>query len=206
MTVVLYGSSVADTTFTNGCDMSTTTGGTETSKTSTVSGGGNIAEVYSQGGSVTTVSSIPATPTGHGWYAKQMQAGTYSGNWSASINSSINSYTPSNSHYTLRMFKYSGGSYTSISTITGPYLTDTAKVDYSYSSTSFTSFSVAVGDYLAFDMWYTDTTGAGGEDTVIYESNSATAGVANDMQISISTFTASGGHQKIFDGFGGMFS
>src|ERR1041385_7971296 len=85
--LTLYGSSIADATLTNACDMATTTGGTETSKTTTMSGSGSqvYAEIFSQGGSVTGVTSIPATPTGHGW-AYSPGAGTFAnGNWSASV-------------------------------------------------------------------------------------------------------------------------
>ena len=70
MSDIYYGSSAADATFTSGCDMgkNVATGGTETSKTSTVTGANNFAEIASQGGSIADVTAIPSTPTGKGWF------------------------------------------------------------------------------------------------------------------------------------------
>ena len=197
--LTLYGSSVADTTITTACKMSNTTGGTETSKTTTVSGGGNYTEIVSQGGTLTTATSI-GSPTGKGWdYSPG--AGTFAtGNWSASCTIQTNSTT---STLTIRFYKYTSGTYTSIGSINST-VSSGSKTTYSFAATSMSSITFTASDLLYVDLWYFDTTGMGGNNPIVFESNSATAGVANDMQITTSTFTA-GGKLRIFDGLGGLF-
>src|SRR5438445_8728905 len=105
-TQTLYGSSVADVTLTTVCDMSTVTGGTETSVKTTSASPNNFVEVCSQAVSLTGVTAIPATPTKRGWIFKP-GAGTYAaGNWSGSIPLQLFSAMGSSSKYTLRFFKW----------------------------------------------------------------------------------------------------
>lgn len=188
---VYYGSSVSNGTITTACTASTTTGGTETSKTSTWSGGNHFAEVWSQGGSSTPVTAIPGTPTGHGWVTTAPGAGTFAtGNWSASIALALSS--SSTVSWTVRFFKYSSGTYTSIGTIaTSAASLGTSRTVISFTATSMSSVVFAAGDLLYYDLWMQDTTGAGGDNAIVYESNSSSAGVANDVQITTSTFTPS---------------
>ncbi len=189
--LVLYGSSVADATLTNACDMAlNTTGGTETSKTTTSSGSGNYAEVLSHGGSVSDNASLPA-PTGHGWVYSPGAGSFANATWSASIAFGDAAYA--NSTLVVRFYKYSGGSYTSIGSIVGPSLTSNSRTVYSFTATTMPATTFIAGDLLYVDLFLNDTTGAGGDNPVIYVSTSATTGVANDMQITTSTFTASGG-------------
>jgi hypothetical protein len=183
---VLYGSDVADATLTTACDMATTTGGTETSQTSSGTGVNIYQEVYSKGGSPASVGAIPATPTGNGWVFKQASAGTYPlGNWSASITFSS---TFTGVSLTLRFFKYSSGTYTSIGTITVS-LTGSAKTTYSFAATSMPATTFLSSDLLYIDLWFLDNnSNISGDNPIIYESTSATQGVANDMQITTTTF------------------
>jgi hypothetical protein len=191
---VFYGSSVANGTISTANTMSTTTGGTETSKTSVYSGGNHFGEVLSQGAaSGTPVTAIPATPTGKGWVTAAPGAGTFAlGNWNASIALALSSSaTPS---FTVRFFKYSSGTYTSIGTIaTSAASLGTSRTVISFAATSVASVTFVAGDLLYADLWMQDTTGVGGDNPIVYESNSATAGVANDVQITTSTFTPAGG-------------
>lgn len=191
-TLTLYGSSVADATLTNACDMANTTGGVETSKTTTVTGANNFAEVLSQGGTAASVTSIPTTPTGHGWVS-QPGAGTFAiGNWSASETSAITGFTASNSKYTIRFFRYSSGVYTLIGTIDSGFIASTSKTTYTFAATSMSAITFGASDLLYVDLWYTDTTGTGTENTTIYVSTSSSSGVANDLQVTTSNFTATG--------------
>lgn len=210
--LVLYGSNAANATLTNACNMASTTGGTETSNRTSPSGSTNIAEVFSLGGTSTSVSSIPATPTGHGW-TYSPGAGTFAtGNWSAACGTRdpFNAYTISS---TIRFFRYSGGTYTSIGTINiASFSLTNARTVATYAATSMSTITFASGDLLYTDLWYDTTPGSfgnvNGAKWDIYESTSASTGVANDMQITTSNFTASGGatHLRIYDGYGGVVS
>jgi hypothetical protein len=184
--LTIYGSSVADGTLTTAGAMTLSTGGTETSKVSTYSSGsGNFGEVLALGGSLAAVAAIPATPTGKGWIYST-GAGTFAAEkWSAVINLAN---TGANGAWTLRFFRRtSGGTYTSIGTISGPN-TATAKTAVTFPATSMSSIVFASGDRLYIDLWYQDATGAASDNATVYESTSATAGVVSDMQITTATF------------------
>lgn len=202
MTVV-YGSSVADTTLTNACKMSAMTGGTETSRQTTTGAGGKYAEIQSQGGSHPGTTSIPS-PTGKGWVYSP-GAGTFAtGNWSARVTLQFANIDPSGSTTTIRFYRYSGGVYTQIGTITTS-TTTTAKSVRVFSATSMSSVTFGASDLLYVDLWMFDGgADADSDNPTVYVSNSSTAGVVDDLQITTSTFTPSGG--GVFgDGMGGMF-
>jgi hypothetical protein len=200
-TLTLYGSSVANGTLTTACTMSAATGGTETSKLTTITGTTNTyGEVTSQGLTVAAVTSIPATPTGNGW-VYQPGAGRFAtGNWSASITLATAGINGGDT-WTLRFFKYSGGSYTSIGSIVAN-ATTTAKTTYSFAATSMSAIAFIASDLLYTDLWFFDSTGVATENPTVYISTSATSGVANDMQITTATFTK---RIAICDGYGGVF-
>lgn len=209
--LTLYGSSVADGTLTTACDMAAATGGTETSKTTTVTFSGtnfNYAEVTSQGISVVDVNAIPTTPTGNGWVYKP-GAGTFAtGNWSAVVTLDAHGWSGSSSttNITIRFFKYSGGTYTSIGSLAAVSITGTSKTTYTFSASSLSSITFGASDLLYTDLWWFDGTGANGDNPVVFGSTSSSQGVANDMQVTTSSFTASSIHFNICDGYGGVFS
>jgi hypothetical protein len=186
---VLYGSAVADTTLTTACLMATASGGVETSKVSNYTGTGNFGEVWSKGtAGVAAVSSIPA-PTGHGW-VYYPGAGTFAaGNWALVL--TYAAFANNQGNQTFRAYKLSGGVYTAIGTILFT-ATATAKTTYSPTAVSMPAVTTGASDGIYFDLWYQDNTGAGGESATIYESTSSTAGVASDLQVTTSTFTAGG--------------
>lgn len=199
--LTLYGSSVADATLTNACDMAAALGGTETSKTTTVSGGNNIAEILSKGGSSTTVSSIPATPTGKGWVYNKPGAGVFAtANWSATITVSA---AGSGTNMTWRAFRYDG-TYHLIGSVTSASA-PSAKTAVSFAATSFSTVTFGATDLLYFDLWWNDSGGAAADNPVVYISTSSSVGVANDFQVTTSNFTPSSTHFIICDGYGGMF-
>jgi hypothetical protein len=191
----LYGSNVlATSTPTTASRFSNVTGGTETSATTTVNSGISssltYSEIYSQGnGGVGAFSAIPA-PDGRGW-SYVPGAGTFAaGNWSANANININGITGET--VTMRVFKYSGGTYTqmgsNIVTAGSNYVANTKTV-YSFGATNFTSaYTFGATDVLYIDLWAYDSGGAGADTQQIYESNSAAAGVANDVAVSTSAF------------------
>jgi hypothetical protein len=203
-TQTYYGSAVADASLTTACLMATAAGGTETSKSSTFGGSGNFAEVLSQGGSPSGVSSIPSTPTGNGWISPAPGAGSFAtGNFSFLLTiSEMHGTTPV---YTVRAFKYSSGTYSSLGTQTVN--------ESSSSKTTYTLLIAVVNpnflstDRLYFDCWFNDPTGVNGDIVTVYESTSSSNGVANDIQVTTTNFTASGGttHQTVSDGLGGLF-
>lgn len=183
----IYGSNVADTTLSTACQMSTTSGGTETSNTTTIATTSNpYAEIRSKGGASTAVASLPV-PTGNGWIYYP-GAGTFAaGNWSAVETHSAVSHGV---NMVIRFYKYSSGTYTSIGSITGPTQTLTAKTTYTFSATAMSSVTLASGDGIYVDLWWFDNNAnAGGDNPTNFISNSGTAGVANDMQVTTSTFT-----------------
>ncbi len=202
-TITFYGSSVADASLTTACDCSANTGGTETSKQTTIGSTTNLyCEVWSQGGTETSFSSLQS-PTGHGWLYKLTQSGSFAtGNWQEVL--TLQGAAFSTVDITIRYYYYNGSAYTSIGTINKTGITNT-KTTYTFTATSMSGFSVTANNWIYKDLWIHDTGDVGGDNPTIYESNSATAGVASDMQTTTSTFTANGG-LRIFDGLGGIFS
>jgi hypothetical protein len=187
---VLYGSNVLDSTLSTACVLATTSGGTEVSATTTIASTSNpYAEVLPRGGASTAVAALPS-PTGKGWIYFPGIAGTYAaGNWSASITHSASS---KGVNTVVRFYKYSSGAYTSIGTITATSTT-AAKTTYSYTATAMSSVTLGATDGIYVDLWWFDNnSNAGGDNPVIYTSNSSTTGVVNDVQITTSTFTPSG--------------
>jgi hypothetical protein len=189
--------------------MANATGGTETNKKTVVSGTSIYIEITSQGSAgLASVSAIPA-PTGKGW-AYSPGAGTFAtGNWSASVTLALGAAVGSNSDTTIRFYRYSGGTYTQIGTINTATHIATTKTTYSFAATSMSTITFAGGDLLYVDMWLHDNqSNTHGDDPIVYESTSSSQGVANDVQVTTSSFTASGGavHLRICDGYGGVFS
>jgi len=207
-TLTYYGSSVADATLTTACGMATTTGGSETSAQTILLLTNVFGEVWSKGNAgLNTVTAIPATPTGNGWIAYP-GAGTFAtGNWSAVFTFAHVASTTSDC--TIRFFRLVSGTYTSIGTINTATNT-AAKTTYTFAATSMATITFNnPTDGLYTDLWYHDSNAnAGGDNPTVYESNSSSIGVVNDMQITTSTFTASGGSSHVIrgDGYGGVFS
>jgi len=203
---IYYGSNVANGTLATASTMSSTTGGTETTAVTTVSGGGVWCETFSRAASETAVGAI-GSPSGKGWVASPGSGSFATGNWSAAIALSI--AATATVAWTVRFYKYNGSTYTSIGTIaTSGASLGTTRTVISFSATSMSGISFGSSDLLYVDLWMNDSTGTGGDNPKVYESNSATQGVANDVQVTTSTFSPSGGvtHKIICDGFGGMFT
>lgn len=185
--LTLYGSNVASTTLTSACKLATTTGGTETTVTTTgpASGSGYV-EILSQAATATLNASLPS-PDGKGWLfdATTLEGQTISaGNWSASFGAQDNAGSGPVQSFTIRFYKRSsGGVYTSIGSLTLSSQTiTTTKTTYNFSASSLSSMSFATGDKLYVDL-FIQATGWASDPIVNYVSNSATAGVANDLQI-----------------------
>lgn len=223
--LICYGSNVASSsTLTTADVMSTTTGGTETTTSATTAptdfANNEYIEILSQGGTATGHASIPA-PTGHGWLldATTLEGQTIaSGNWSAIVNFKItSSFQSTLGSVTIRFYKRSsGGTYTSIGSIavTSVAYTSGTKKQVSFANTSMSSMAFSTGDKLYIDVWLESgpsAPNAWDADTILfYVSNSGTAGVANDMQVTTPGYSATGGggavHFLICDGYGGCFS
>lgn len=204
---IVYGSDVANGTLTTACTMPSTGGPGEQSATTVPPGGTghDYAEVWSQGNpalpSGDVFASLPS-PQGNGW-VYQPGSGTFAtGNWSGSISVSFAVVDTGNT-LTLRFYKYSSGTYTSIGTITAN-VSVTTRTTYSFAATSMSSVTFGSSDLLYVDLWLFDPTGPGGDNPTVYESTLSTVGVTNDVQVTTSNFTAT--HRIICDGYGGVFS
>ena len=122
MTSNFYGSDVASGTLSTADLLSTTTGGTEVTKTTTGPASGNgYVEVLSQGGSGTLNASLPSSPSGNGWISDASLEGKtiLSGNWSANVALADTAGSGPIDSLVIRFWKRSsGGSYTSIGSLT----------------------------------------------------------------------------------------
>lgn len=192
--LTLYGSNVASTTLTSACKLADTTGGTETNVTTTgpASGSGYV-EIFAQAATASINASLPA-PDGKGFLydSVNLENCTIStGNWSASIAVKDTAGSGPVQSFTLRFYKRSsGGTYTSIgSLVLSSQTINTTRTVYNFSASSLSSMSFSTGDKLYVDLWI-QATGWGSDPIVNYVSNSATAGVANDLQITTPGYTS----------------
>jgi hypothetical protein len=182
---VIYASNVSNTTLTSACTMAANSGGSEVAVQTTVTGTNQYVEVVSQAATLASVTTI-GSPSGKGWVYLP-GAGTFAaGNWSATVTLSASS--PGTTDVTIRFYKYSAGTYTSIGSINKTGISGT-KTAYSFTATAMPSTAFSASDLLYIDLWWHDTSGAG-DNPNVYVSNSSTAGVANDLQVTTSTFTA----------------
>lgn len=205
--MLFYGTAIADATLPNGCDMAILTGGSEVTKTTIVSGvNQNFAEFTSQGLTVAPVAAIPATPTGKGWAFNPGRGIFATGNWTllADLDSHGWSGSSATTNVTVRVFKYSGGVYTSIGNFAAVPFTGTNRATYTFGPTSFNTITFNANEFGYVDMWFFDGTGANGDNPIVYVGTLLSAGVAGDMQLTTSAFTPT--KKSFFDGYGGLFS
>jgi hypothetical protein len=185
-TFTLYGSDVTNGTLATACTMAPTTGGTETSiGTNCTVTGTTWLEIRSHGSAAATGFTAIQAPSGKGW-GFAPGAGTFAlGNWSASITLSCTGIGTVD--LTVRFYKLSGGSYTSIGTINKTGIV-TAKTTYAFAATSMPATTFGAADLLYIDLWFHDTGNVINDFPIIYLTTSATVGVAGDMQITTSSF------------------
>ena len=195
MTDTYYGSSVADGTHTTGNDMAkNATGGTETHVScSTPLSGSGYTELPSQGvgTSGSASGSLPAQ-SGKGWWYKIVKAGSIpSGNYSAAFGLANIHASSTYTAFIVRFSYYNSNNstYTTIGTITvssQALTTSRATVSFTVTSEGATSFNA--NDYFYVDLFAQSTTWASMDSIAVYESNSATAGVANDASVTTPSF------------------
>jgi hypothetical protein len=184
--LILYGSNVASSTLSSACVTPTTTGGSETTATTTapLSGDGYL-EIYSQGGAGVLNASLP-TPSGKGWLfdSTVLEGQSISaGAWSATVAASDPVPGPVAGIVVRAYKRTSAGVYSLICTLSiGATPFGTTRSTFTLSTTSASSVSFATGDKLYFDL-NINATGWASDPVVVYESSSATAGVASDMQV-----------------------
>ena len=195
MTDSYYGSSIADGTHTTGNDMAlNASGGTETfAQCATPLSGSGYRELPAQGTSVngSASGSIPAQ-SGNGWWYKVIIAGSIpAGNYQAACGLANVHITSTYTSFVIRFSSYnsSSGIYTTIGTITvsSQQLT-TTRATVSFAATAMSLASFNANDYFYVDLFAQSTTWVSMDAIRVYESNVATAGVANDMQIMVPTF------------------
>ena len=185
--LTLYGSNVASSTLGTACKLADTTGGTETNVTTTGPSSGNgYVEIFSQAATASLNASLPS-PDGKGWLYDNtnLENQTIStGNWSASIAVKDTAGSGPVQSFVIRFYKRSsGGVYTSIGSLTLSSQTiNTTRTVYNFSASSLSSMSFGSGEKLYCDL-FIQATGWSSDPIVNYVSNSGTAGVANDLQI-----------------------
>jgi hypothetical protein len=185
--LTLYGSSVADGTLTTACGMAGTTGGSETSVTTTTTGATtHYAEVLSQAGSTSGTNSLPSTPTHNGWVYRPGAGAFAAGTWTLSVTISASIWGAAGDVLTLLIFQNA----TCIGTLTAP-ITGITKTTYTLTGTALSAFTMADSDVLEFDLFWQDAhVNIGGDNPVVYVSSSVSQGVTNDMAITTAPFTA----------------
>jgi hypothetical protein len=187
----IYGSNVADSILTTACKMSSALGGTEVGVQSTFASTSlTYAEVRSKGGAATPVSAIPAGATGNGWIFWP-GAGTYaSGTWTIKH---THQGASRGIDTTIRAFKYNStsGTYTAITNASVVTSNTTAvKTTYTGTTASIASVTCAADEGIYFESWWHDNNAnVGSDNPTMFVSNSGTAGVANDLEITLPTFT-----------------
>ena len=215
MSDVYRGSNVASAILSTACKLSlNTTGGTETSVTSTApidSSTTKYIEILAQTGSPADNASLPAQD-GKGWFYDTGLAGKTipAGNWSAACGEADGSGTTT-IEYTIRFSKYNTGTttYTTIGTIVVSVSTATTRTSVSFSATSESAVVFGTNETLYVDLFARSTTSGWLGDTMKnFVSTSGTAGVAGDLEITAPTAVTTGGatHLRISDGYGGCFS
>ena len=200
--LAVYLSGQAASTMSSANQMYTTSGTPSTTyKSSTVGTAKNYGEVTSQGTTAAwpALSSMPA-PTGHGWLLDNtsLEGQTIaSGNWSGTVALNLTSGNVT-ANINVRLWKYSGGSYTQIGTmtLTGKTIDGTYRT-YSLPSTSLASMDFATGDKLYVDVWLDITANyaSSGVGIKINKLSTDTAGQTGDPAASIVTpgYSATGG-------------
>lgn len=193
--LILYGSTVADSTLTSANDLATSSGGAETTVSNDWGGTGHYGELYSSGGtSLPSSNSVPATPSGHGWIFYVGPGNFALGNWTATFaHAALDATIPID--FTIRFFKYSSGAYTPIGSIAiNPGNGFLTRHVFTFPATAMASVAFDTPDYLYIDLWEHDATGiAGGDTGILYLSTSSTAGVIDDLQVVTSDFAAGAG-------------
>lgn len=204
----LYGTMTADTVLTVAKQfVADTAGGTEVSQQCDMNGGNNFGEVVFFFTNPTPNFTSIQPPTGRGMVWNKPGAGTFAaGNWSLAYTWSgpvADSVT-----LTWQLWRYSGGTYTAIGSVTGGLITIPAtKTLFNFPSLSGSSSTFGANDLLYSTIWLDDSTGSGGDNPFSYLGTSVgTGGVTNDMMVTTTNFTpASSPHSIQFDGLGGVF-
>ena len=193
--LTLYGSSVASTTLATAAQLVSAIGGTETFVTTTGPASGNgYAEIRGLAGSSPLNVSIPA-PSGNGflWDTTILEGQVIAaGNWTGIIGLADAAGSGPTLSFTLRFFKRSsGGIYTLIGSIAlGASTIGRTRTTYTLSGAALGSMAFTTGDKLYLDEWM-QANGWGSDPIENFVANSASAGVANDLQIVTPGYSAS---------------
>ena len=202
----LYGSNVADATDANACDFAVdTTGGTETNTTSNFTATGWI-EIFSQGTSGNTSAGSQPAPSGHGWELRTTLNGQRLAASSVTVKFNQNVGTTSfGGTYHAGFYKKTGSTYAQLGsdgtvTVSGQTSTKT--------SVTTSTISIPQTDFTSSDVLYLhltcNITAIVVADTIqIYESTSASTGVAGDIEVDGLSWALTPRPQS--DGYGGMF-
>lgn len=184
--LTLYGSSVAATTLATAAQLSSATGGTETSVTTTApaSGSGYI-EVLGLTGSSAVNAAIPS-PSAKGflWDVTTLEGKTLaSGPWTAAIGLLDSLGGGPTLSFTVRIYKRSsGGVFTLLgSLVLGASTIATTRTTYTLTGSTVASAFVT-GDKLYADEWM-QANGWSSDPIHNFVTTSATQGLANDLQL-----------------------
>ncbi|SRR6266487_216490 len=196
--LTLYGTNSLDATLTNAGDMATAAGGVETNSVDTI----GVAthewlELVAKTSTNDTVTSIPTLPTGKGWVWFPGFALTFvASNWNAFLRYNQNTAFSTVGKMRIRFFKLPAGVLANAILmgaieITGLTLQQSKDL-FTFPATAVGMTSLASNDGLYVDGWVSQATGGawiGIANAKVFESTSASTGVANDMQVVTGGYT-----------------
>lgn len=192
--LTLYGSTSLASTVATASKLVNATGGTSTSKTTTAPNDSsqNFMEWLSQGGTGTDSASI-GSPSGKGYLydvttleGNTIALGNWSGVWRMNDTAGFTAVT-----MIMRAYVYNSGLYTAIGTMTlASQSMSSTTTNYTFSNTSFPAVTFYLNDKLYIDGWMHPITGHWtGDPIVSFMSSSASAGIANQMQVNTPGFS-----------------
>ena len=208
--LTVFGTKPTTTTLTTAGSLATASGGTVANPATAVSNTAGYYEILSQSGTSTAQGSLP-TPTGNGWLwdvttleGQDLIAGNYTAETRLQTLSGSATLT-----IIWRLYKYNGGTYTAIGTITlSSQSVTTTTTSFTSAATALAKMSFGTGDKLYTDLWVQNPSAA--VSIRVIQGSTSTLGISNGHNIVTPGYQptpAAGGHLLICDGgYGGVFT
>lgn len=180
----VYGTNAASGTLATAAKLASALGGAATTVNTTINTGSGYYELLGLGGTSNAVGSLPS-PTDKGWLwdvttleANSLQSGTYT----LIIKLAVGSGTLSATNVTVRAYKRSGGTYTSITLgASSSFTVTTTATAQTITVTGVSLMGFVTGDKLYIDAFLQAAPVSGR--TISVTVSSTSSGVANDLEI-----------------------